>query len=79
MSYTSTVVGLSGTVNERPTSLFAPTTAPSAATRTEARTELLDLRSLELPMYVTVPGKLLKAYGENIGKLVATSREPTAF
>lgn len=70
MSYTSTIVGLGGTLNERSTSLFALTTALNAATRTGAKTELLDLRSLELPMYV--PGKPVEAYGENVGKLVAT-------
>lgn len=70
MSYTSIIVGLGGTLNERSTSLFALTTALNAATRTGARTELLDLRSLELPMYV--PGKPLEAYGENVGKLVTT-------
>ena len=69
MSYTSTIVGLGGTLNERSTSLLTLTTALNAVEKAGAKTELLDLRSLELPMYV--PGKPLEAYGESVGKLVA--------
>lgn len=66
------VVGVGGTLREGSASLGALRRALSAAKDAGARTELLDLRELDLPMYE--PGRPLNDYGENVWGLVEALR-----
>ncbi len=71
------VVGIGGTLREGSSSLGALRRALGAAGEAGARTELLDLRELDLPMYV--PGRPLAEYGEGAQKLVEAMRGADAL
>ncbi len=71
------VVGIGGTLRENSTSLGALQRVLQAAEEAEARTELLDLRELDLPMYV--PGKSLGEYDENVGRFLESIRRANAL
>lgn len=71
------VVGIGGTMREGSTSLAALRRAVAAAARAGARTELLDLRELDLPIYD--PGRSLADYGRNVGRLVRAMRGADAL
>ncbi|HZY66260.1 MAG: NAD(P)H-dependent oxidoreductase [Actinomycetota bacterium] len=71
------VVGIGGTLRENSTSLGALMRVLQAAEEAGADTELLDLRDLDLPMYV--PGKKLDEYGENVERFLEDIREADAL
>ena len=71
------VVGIGGTLREGSSSLGALRRALGAAGEAGARTELLDLRELDLPMYV--PGRPLAEYGQGAQKLVQAMRGADAL
>ncbi len=71
------VVGIGGTLRENSTSLGALKRTLQAAEESGARTELLDLRALDLPMYV--PGKELGEYDENVEQFLESIREADAL
>ncbi|MGB3633378.1 MAG: NAD(P)H-dependent oxidoreductase [Rubrobacteraceae bacterium] len=71
------VVGIGGTLRENSTSLGALKRVLQAAEEDGAHTELLDLRELNLPMYV--PGKSLQEYDENVGRFLESVRESDAL
>lgn len=66
------VVGLGGTLREGSASLGAVRRTLEAAERAGARTELLDLNELRLPMYE--PGRDLADYPEDARRLVEALR-----
>lgn len=73
------LVGIGGTLRESSTSLGALKRALRTARDIGAKTELLDLRELDLPMYV--PGRTLDEYGEraaDIGRFLETLRRADA-
>ena len=72
----SNVVGIGGTLRENSTSLGALIRVLQAAEEAGAGTELLDLRELDLPMYV--PGRKLHEYGENVERFLEGIREADA-
>ncbi|NMC55285.1 MAG: NAD(P)H-dependent oxidoreductase [Chloroflexi bacterium] len=71
------ILGIGGTLAEKSTSLVSLKKALSAAEKAGAVVELLDLRELDLPMFV--PGKPLEAYGENVKRLVESARSADAM
>ena len=71
------VVGVGGTLREGSASLGALRRALAAAGEAGAETELLDLRELDLPMYV--PGRTLGEYGPGVGRLVEGLRGADAL
>jgi FMN reductase len=71
------VVGIGGTLREGSTSLGALRRALGAAEEAGARTRLLDLRELRLPMYE--PGKGLDDYGDEVREFVEALREADAL
>lgn len=71
------VVGLGGTLREGSTSLGALKRVLQAAEEAGADTEILDLRVLDLPMYV--PGKKLGEYGENVEWFLESIRAADAL
>jgi len=71
------ILGIGGTLAEKSTSLASLKKALSAAEKAGAVVELLDLRELDLPMFV--PGKPLEAYGENVKRLVESARNADAM
>ena len=70
------VVGIGGTLRENSTSLGALKRVLQAAEEAGARTELLDLRELDLPMYA--PGEEPGAYGENVEEFLESIRAADA-
>ena len=70
------VVGIGGTLRENSTSLGALIRVLQAAEEAGAGTKLLDLRELDLPMYV--PGRKLHEYGENVERFLEGVREADA-
>ena len=66
------VVVIGGTLREESSSLGALRRALDAAEDAGARTELLDLRELELPMYE--PGRPLEDYGPEVRRFVEAIR-----
>lgn len=68
---------MGGTLREGSTSLGALERALQAAEESGARTELLDLRALDLPMYV--PGKKLGEYDKNVEQFLESIREADAL
>lgn len=71
------ILGIGGTLAEKSTSLASLKKALSAAEKAGAVVTLLDLRELDLPMFV--PGKPLEAYGENVKRLVESARNADAM
>lgn len=71
------VVGVGGTLREGSTSLGALRRALRASEDAGAYAELLDLRALDLPMYV--PSKPLQEYGENVARFLEAIRESDAL
>lgn len=71
------VAGIGGTLRENSTGLGALKQVPQAAEEAGVDTELLDLRELDLPMYV--PGKQLREYGENVEQFLEGIREADAL
>ena len=71
------VVGLGGTLREGSTSLGALKRVLQAAEEARADTESLDLRVLDLPMYV--PGKKLGEYSENVEWFLESIRAADAL
>lgn len=71
------VVGIGGTLRENSASLGALERVLQAAEEAGAQTELLDLRVLNLPMYV--PGKGINEYGENVLRLLDGIRNADAL
>lgn len=72
-----TVVGIGGTLRGNSTSLGALRRVLQAAEEAGAGTEILDLRELDLPMYV--PGKKLDEYDENVERFLDSVREADAL
>ncbi len=70
------VVGIGGTLRENSTSLGALRRVLQAAEEAGARTELLDLRELDLPMYA--PGEEPGGYGENVEEFLEVIRAADA-
>lgn len=66
------VVGVGGTMREGSSSLGALRRALDAAEDAGARTELVDLREYDLPMYE--PGRALEECGEDVGRFVEALR-----
>lgn len=66
------VVGIGGTLRKNSVSLGALMRVLQASEEAGAETELLDLRELDLPMYV--PGRQLDEYGENVGRFLESIR-----
>ncbi len=71
------VVGIGGTLRKGSTSLGALRRALRAAGDTGARTELLDLRQLNLPFHE--PGRLLEEYGPEVKRFVEAVRGADAL
>ena len=71
------VVGIGGTLRDGSKGLRALEEALQAAEEVGARTELLDLRELNLPMYE--PGKPLEEYGASVEGLVEAMRGADAL
>ncbi len=71
------VVGVGGTLREGSSSLGALRRALGAAEEAGARTRLLDLRELRLPMYE--PGRALDDYGDDVRGFVEAVREADAL
>lgn len=71
------VAGVGGTLRENSTSLGALKRTLQAAEESGARTELLDLRVLDLPMYV--PGKKLDEYDKNVEQFLESVRGADAL
>jgi FMN reductase len=71
------VVGIGGTLREGSGSLGALRRALAAAEAAGAETELLDLRELDLPIYV--PGLTIEEYGPGVERLVGAMREADAL
>jgi len=72
MKDTVKILGIGGTLDENSTSLAGLKRALQAAEENGAQVELLDLRELNLPMFV--PGRKLFEYEENVRKLVESAR-----
>ena len=70
------VVGIGGTLRENSSSLGALKRVLQAAEESGAETKLLDLRELNLPVYV--PGKKLGEYGGNVEVFLDGLREAEA-
>ena len=66
------VVGVGGTLREGSASFGALRRALAAAGEAGAKTEVLDLRELDLPMYE--PGRALEDYGPGVARLVGELR-----
>jgi FMN reductase len=66
------VVGIGGTLREGSTCLAALRRALGAAEEAGAKTELLELREVGLPMYE--PGLSPEEYGENVGRFTEAVR-----
>ncbi|CAN5725247.1 NAD(P)H-dependent oxidoreductase [soil metagenome] len=71
------IVGIGGTLREDSTSLGALSRVLRAAEEAGAASELLDLRVLDLPMYV--PGKKLGEYGGKVERFLDDVREADAL
>jgi FMN reductase len=71
------VVGIGGTLRDGSKGLRALEEALQAAEEVGARTELLDLRELDLPMYE--PGKPLEEYGASVERLMEAMRSADAL
>ncbi len=71
------VVGIGGTLRDGSKGLRSLEEALQAAEEVGARTELLDLRELDLPMYE--PGKPLEEYGASVERLVEAMRGADAL
>ena len=71
------VVGIGGTLRENSTGLGTIMRVLQAAEETGAETELLDLRELDLPMYM--PGKKLDEYDENVERFLDSIRGADAL
>lgn len=71
------IVGIGGTLRKNSTNLGAVRRVLDSAEEVGASARLLDLRELDLPMYV--PGKKLDEYGENVERLLETIREADAL
>ena len=71
------VLGIGGTMREFSTSLLGLRRALHAAEETGATTELLDLRTLDLPMYD--PGTSLSDHGPGVARLVDAMRRADAL
>ena len=71
------VAGIGGTLRENSSSLGALKRVLQAAEESGADIELLDLRELNLPMYV--PGKKLDDYDENVEWFLAGIRDADAL
>ena len=71
------LAGVGGTLRENSTSLGALKRTLQAAEESGARTELLDFRVLDLPMYV--PGKKLDEYDKNVEQFLESVREADAL
>lgn len=73
----SNVVGIGGALRENSTSRGAFMRVLQAAEEAGTDTELLDLRELDLPMYV--PGKKLDEYDESVGRFLDSIRATDAL
>jgi len=71
------ILGIGGTLAENSSSLTGLKHALKAAEQAGAQVELLDLRELDLPMFV--PGRKVDEYGENVSKLVESARNADAM
>lgn len=71
------VVGIGGSLRPRSTTLAALARALSAAEAAGARTDLLDVRRLALPMYE--PDLPLSAFGDGAARLVHAARQADAL
>jgi len=71
------VVGIGGTLREGSSSLAALRRALSAAEKSGAETEILDLREIALPMYE--PGRALDDYGPEVREFVEAMRRSDAL
>ncbi|MBI3953968.1 MAG: NAD(P)H-dependent oxidoreductase [Chloroflexi bacterium] len=71
------VLGISGSLRAGSTSLAALKVALEAAGALGARTEVLELQHLDLPMYV--PGKPLEGYPDSVRLLLRKVREADAM
>ncbi len=68
-----TIVGIGGTLRPNSTSLWALERALESAANKGARTDILSMYNLQLPMYE--PGRSLKDFGPNVQQLIDAVRQ----